>query len=172
MTNRRFLCMFLSLLAMNAGVLAYSQEKAEDFESFLSQFTASASFQYARIKFPLASPIILLDDKEKEKTFPFTKEKWQLLDHEVFEVSRAYNDEADNYYTSKYIQDEPARKEFEAGYEESEVDLRVVFELIGGKWFVTDCYNSWYSFDLPAGELAEAIAQVKEENDLFLEQYP
>jgi len=34
-------------------------------------------------------------------------------------------------------------KIFEAGYEESEVDLRVEFELqADGKWYVVDCYTA------------------------------
>lgn len=172
MTDKQFLRMLLPLLAMNISLLSYSQERGEEFESFLSRFTSSASFQYSRVRFPLTSPIILLDSNEKEKSFPFTKNEWQLLDSDVFVVDRSYHDEAENYYVSKYIQDDPKRKEFEAGYEESEIDLRVVFELIGDKWFVTDCYNGWYSFDLPAEELSETIALVKEENDLFIEQYP
>ena len=166
------MCLFLSIFIASTGLSLYAQEKTEDFESFLSQFTGSATFQYSRIKFPLANPIILLGDNEKEVSFPFTKEKWQLLDSDVFVVNRAYAEEAENFYVSKYVQDEPERKEFEAGYEESEVDLRVVFELINGEWFVTDCYNSWYSFDLPADDLEETVLLVKEENDLFIEHYP
>ena len=37
-------------------------------------------------------------------------------------------------YVSKFTVNEPTHKEFEAGYEESEVDLRVIFDLIDGKW--------------------------------------
>ena len=56
----------------------------EEFKSFLDKFTSSAAFQYTRIKFPLKTPITLFeDDGETEKTFPFTKEKWPLLDSET-----------------------------------------------------------------------------------------
>ena len=40
----------------------------------------------------------------------------------------------------------------EAGYEESEIDLRVEFEQAAdGKWYVVDCYTGWYGYDLPIG---------------------
>ena len=67
---------------------------------------------------------------------------------------------------------EPAHKVFEAGYEESEIDLRVEFELIGDKWYVTDCYTGWYGFDLPISELKETIQQVQEDNKTFKEIHP
>ena len=61
----------------------------EDFKIFLQKFTSSASFQYSRIKFPLKSPIILLkDDGETEQTFPFTRDKWALLDSETLREGR------------------------------------------------------------------------------------
>ena len=68
---------------------------------------------------------------------------------------------------------EPKHKIFEAGYEESEVDLRVEFELQSdGKWYVVDCYTGWYGYDLPIGELKQTIQNVKEENAAFKEIHP
>lgn len=75
-------------------------------------------------------------------------------------------------YISHFTVDEPAHKEFEAGYDESEPSLRVVFELTDGKWYVTDCYNDWYNFDLPISELEETIQAVQEENKAFEELHP
>lgn len=144
----------------------------EDFHSFLQKFTGSAAFQMTRIKFPLKTPITLLtDDGNSEKTFPFTKEKWPLLDAETLKEEKITQDEG-GVYVSKFTVNEPKRKEFEAGFEESEIDLRVEFELIDGKWYVTDCYTAWYSFDLPISELKETIQQVQEENKEFIEQHP
>ena len=58
-------------------------------------------------------------------------------------------------------------------YEESEVDLRVEFELqADGKWYVVDCYTGWYGYDLPIGELKQTIQNVKEENTTFKEIHP
>ena len=58
-------------------------------------------------------------------------------------------------------------------YEESEVDLRVEFELqADGKWYVVDCYTGWYGYDLPIGELKQTIQNVKEENAAFEEVHP
>lgn len=144
----------------------------DDFKAFLEKFTSSAAFQYTCIKFPLKSPIILLeDDGETEKSFAFTKEKWPLLDVETLKEERIVQDEG-GVYVSRFTVNEPKLKEFEAGYEESELDLRVVFEQIDGQWFVTDCYTVWYGGDLPISELKETIQQVQEENKAFEETYP
>ncbi|WP_071147905.1 DUF4348 domain-containing protein [Bacteroides ihuae] len=143
-----------------------------DFQSFLAKFTSSAAFQYTRVKFPLKTPVTLMsDDGNSEKTFPFTKEKWPLLDGETLKEERITQEEG-GVYVSKFVVDQPTHKEFEAGYDESEVDLRVVFDLIDGNWFVTDCYTAWYSFDLPIAELKATIQQVQEENKAFQEIHP
>lgn len=145
----------------------------EDFKSFLEKFTGSASFQYTRVKFPLKTPIVLLeDDEETERTFPFTREKWPLLDSETMKEERITREES-GIYVSKFTVDEPKRKVFEAGYEESEIELRVEFEMAtDGKWYVTDCYTGWYGYDLPINELQQTIQQVKEENAIFKELHP
>lgn len=156
------------LLICNYSV---AQESDTDFNSFLENFTNSASFQYSRVKFPMESPIILMDDNGDEKTYPFTREKWPLLESDMFKEERVVQEEG-GVYIAKFVLDNPDRKEFEAGYEESDLDLRVVFELIDGKWYVTDCYNAWYSFDLPLNEFEEALKQVQEQNEFFTEQYP
>ena len=77
-------------------------QSGEDFKSFLDKFTSSAAFQYTRIKFPLKTPITLLaDDGETEKTFPFTKEKWPLLDSETMKEERIEQEEG-GIYVSKF----------------------------------------------------------------------
>jgi len=159
------LCFFSATSVLRA------QTTTEDFKTFLNKFTTSASFQYERIKFPLENSIVLLTDDGNEKEFPFTKEKWPLLDSDSFKEGRVAFEEGD-VYIAKFILNEPDKKEFEAGYEESDIDLRVVFQLIDGKWFVTDCYNGWYSFDLPVDELNETIKEVQEVNKGFQKQYP
>lgn len=156
---------------MSDRVQRVDQSVDTSFESFLDKFTTSAAFQYSRIKFPLESPIVLLDDNGNEKSYSFTKEKWPLLGADWFVVQRAQQEEG-GVYIVQYAVDEPAHKEFEAGFEDGELDLRIVFNLIEDKWYVTDCYNAWYSFDLPNSELQDAVRQVKEENAVFEEQYP
>lgn len=144
----------------------------EDFRTFLRKFTSSASFQYSRIQFPLKSPIVLLEeDGEKEQTFPFTRDKWALLGEDAFKEEHITEEEGGTYI-SHFTVDTAERKEFEAGYEESESSLRVVFELIGGKWYLTDCYTDWYNFDLPINELPETISTIAEENKAFEEMHP
>ncbi len=187
MSTKRFVfCLFITVLLTGVSLYSYgicSNSKAggttvmtqegEDFNSFLNKFTSSAVFQYTRIKFPLKTPITLLaDDGETEKTFPFTKEKWPLLDSEMLKEERITQDEG-GVYVSKFTLNEPKYKVFEAGYEESEVDLRVEFELkTDGKWYVVDCYTGWYGYDLPIDELKQTIQHVQEENAAFKELHP
>ena len=162
----------LSLTGSNTYALQTSPSHGEDFQAFLVQFTNSATFQLSRIKFPLKSPIILLsNDGETEKSFPFTKDKWPLLEEGAFNVERM-EDEDGSVYITHYTTDEPTKKVFEAGFEESEIDMRVEFVLIDGKWFVVDGYTGWYGFDLPAEELKEAVKQVQEDNQIFKELHP
>lgn len=150
-----------------------AMQNGEDFKTFLQKFTSSAAFQYTRVKFPLKTPITLLeDDEETERTFPFTKEKWPLLDSETLTEERIEQEEG-GIYVSKFTQNEAKRKVFEAGYEESEPDLRVEFELLAdGKWYVVDCYTGWYGYDLPIGELQQTIRNVAEENAAFKQLHP
>ena len=141
-------CLFAALMLTTLNGLAAEEE---DFKTFLQKFTSSASFQYSRIKFPLKSPIALLkDDGETEQTFPFTREKWALLDEETLKEGRTTEEEGGTYI-SHFTVNEPAHKEFEAG---------------------TDCYNDWYNFDLPINELEETIQAVQEENKAFEELHP
>lgn len=142
--------------------------KQESFKTFLEKFASSATFQYSRIKFPLKTSITLMtDDGNSEETFPFTKDKWPLLDSETLREERITQDEG-GVYVSKFVLNEPKHKIFEAGYEESEIDLRVEFEqLPDGKWYVVDCYTGWYGYDLPISELKQTIEQVAEENAAF-----
>ncbi|MDO4162900.1 MAG: DUF4348 domain-containing protein [Bacteroides sp.] len=162
------LCLCATLVLSSFGSLSAE----EDFKTFLHKFTTSASFQYSRIKFPLQSPITLLkDDGETEQTFPFTREKWPLLDEETLREGRITEEEG-GIYVSRFVVDEPAHKEFEAGYDESEPSLRVVFDLLDGHWYVTDCYNDWFNFDLPIGELEETLSTIAEENKAFEDLHP
>ena len=185
MRAKKFACclMVMSLLAgisfiscgnsSRAKVESEAAQTREDFKSFLDKFTSSAAFQYTRVKFPLKTPVTLLaDDGETEKTFPFTKEKWPLLDSETLKEERITQEEG-GIYVSKFTLNEPAHKVFEAGYEESEIDLRVEFELLpDGKWYVVDCYTGWYGYDLPIAELKQTIQHVQEENAAFKELHP
>lgn len=120
----------------------------------------------------MKTPITLLaDDGETEKTFPFTKEKWPLLDSETMKEERIAQEEG-GIYVSKFTLNEPDRKVFEAGYEESEVDLRVEFQLLPDGKVCSRLLYRWYGYDLPIAELKQTIQQVKEENAAFKEIHP
>lgn len=182
-TKKFVCCLFAAMLLAAASFVSYGNgseagggavvQSGEDFKSFLEKFTSSAAFQYTRVRFPLKTPIVLLaDDGETEKTFPFTKEKWPLLDGETLKEERIEREEG-GVYISGFTLDGPKHKVFEAGYEESEMDLRVEFELApDGKWYVVDCYTAWYGFDLPADELEQTVRLVAEENAAFKELHP
>ena len=166
MRAKKFACclMVMSLLAgisfiscgnsSRAKVESEAAQTGEDFKSFLDKFTSSAAFQYTRVKFPLKTPVTLLaDDGETEKTFPFTKEKWPLLDSETLKEERITQEEG-GVYVSKFTLNEPAHKVFD------------------GKWYVVDCYTGWYGYDLPIAELKQTIQHVQEENAAFKELHP
>ena len=165
--------MTLSLLLVLCFSMNHiSAQTSESFDEFLTKFTTSAKYQYSRVKFPLKNPIVLLaDDGETEKSFPFTKDKWALLSSDMLTEERI--DQGDgSVYVAKYIVMEPTKRVFEAGFEESECDLHVEFALIDGKWYAVDCYIGWYAFDLPAEDLNEAVKHVQEENAAFKELFP
>jgi len=169
--NSLVVCLlFLSLFTNIQHAKATQGE--EDFNIFLKKFTTSAAFQYSRIKFPLKTDIVLsVGDGENEKSFPFTKKEWPLLDEEAF-VEERNEVEGEGVYISKFTVKEPTHMEFEAGYEESELDLRVSFDLINGKWFLTDCYTGWYNFNVLASELRKTVLEVQIENKEFIKQNP
>ncbi len=169
--NSLIICfLFLSLFANILSVTA--APAAEDFNLFLKKFTNSAAFQYSRIKFPLKTDIVLsLGEGEGEKSFPFTKNEWPLLDEETFVEERNVV-EGEGVYVSKFTVKNPTHVEFEAGYEESELDLRVCFDLVNGKWFLTDCLTGWYNFSVLANELRKTVIEVQAENKEFIEQHP
>lgn len=163
---------YMLFLLLFANSISLAAQNTEDFKKFLNKFTSSASFQYSRIKFPLKSPISLsAGDDENEKTFPFTKKEWPLLDDETFEEDRS-EVENEGVFVSKFTVMKPTHVEFESGYEESELDLRVSFDLIDGKWYLTDCYNSWYNFEVLATELSKVIKEVQAENRKFIKLHP
>lgn len=123
MRAKKFVCCLLAMMLL-AGVSFIScgnsskakadseltTQDGEDFKSFLDKFTSSAAFQYTRIKFPLKTPITLLaDDGETEKTFPFTREKWPLLDSETMKEERITQEEG-GIYVSKFTLNEPKHK--------------------------------------------------------------
>lgn len=144
----------------------------EDFGAFLKQFTSSASFQMERIQFPLKSSIVLYNEVEdRDEQIPFTKELWPLVGEEIFKVGRTPLDEG-GVYLSHFKVDTKNKKVFEAGLEESELDLKIEFNRINGKWYVVDCYTAWYDFSLPFEEFPAVKQQVEEENKSFREDHP
>lgn len=173
--TRLFVVFLLTALLFHcnsSAAITSLQGGDKDFASFIKHFTESAAFQYSRIKFPLKTPITLMaDDGKSEKTFAFTKEKWPLLSSELMKEK---NESSPNggTYIAKFIIDNPTHKEFQAGYEDSEIDLKVVFDLIDDKWFVTDCYTGWYNFELSIGEFKEAVRHVQVENATFSKVHP
>lgn len=165
----RYFCALSALFLLSA---LNGLQAAEEFGKFLERFVSSASFQYERVRFPLKSSIVLLkDDGETEVTFPFTREKWPLLSADDLKEGR-FDDEEGGVYIARFTSNDAAYKVFEAGYEESEFSLRVVFELIDGLWYVTDCYTDWYNCELPVDELEETVSQVQEVNRDFEAEHP
>ncbi len=170
--KKNYLVIGLLLMSLFTNILPLRAAQEENFSVFLHKFTTSAAFQYSRIKFPLKSNIVLsAGDGENEKNFPFTKKEWPLLDEKTFKEER-HEMQGEGVYVSKFTIKEPTHVEFEAGYEESELDLRVRFDLIDDKWFLTDCYTAWYNFSILATEFRQTVLEVQAENKKFVMQHP
>ena len=74
MKKSRLSLVFFLFVLFGYCSLAVAQEQPDaSFDSFLKKFTSSAEFQFSRIKFPLATPIFLMDENENEKEVPFTE---------------------------------------------------------------------------------------------------
>ena len=107
-------CLFAVLMLTTTN--GHAAAANEDFQAFLKKFTSSASFQYSRIKFPLKTPIALLEeDGETEKVFPFTREKWALLGEDAFKEERI-TDEEGGVYVSRFTVNNPKHKEFNSDF--------------------------------------------------------
>lgn len=161
----------LSLVLLIGGTLnIFAQnEPDKDFESFLTQFTSSAEFQFSRIKFPLNSPIILLDVDGNEQETPFSADLWPLLEVKDFTIGK-YETE-DGLFFGRYAIKEKEQVVFEAGMEESELDLIIHFDLVDGKWYVTDCYTGWYG-SLPIEDFDPVVYEVQQRNAEFAKNNP
>ena len=94
-------CLLTSSVAMSHAATTQS----EPFPSFINQFGQSAKFQLTRIKFPLKSPIVLLaDDGETEKSFPFTQDMWPLLEEDALKAERIEQEDG-SVYVSHFVVD-------------------------------------------------------------------
>ena len=60
--------------------------------------------------------------------------------------------------------------EFEAGLEESELDLSVIFDLIDGKWYVTDCFHGIYG-GIPVDDFDATVYEVQQKNEQFIKKW-
>lgn len=171
MKKSRLAVIFFLFAVLGYCSLATAQEQPDaSFDSFLKKFTSSAEFQLSRIKFPLATPIFLIDENENEKEVPFTEAEWPLLTAKDFEVSKIST--TDGVYFGRFAVKEKDHVEYEAGLEESELDLNVIFDLIDGKWYVTDCYNGIVYGAVPVGEFDATVYEVQQKNEKFMKKHP
>lgn len=151
--------------------LAAAQDQPDaDFDSFLKKFTSSAEFQCSRVKFPLATPIFVIDENENEKEMPFTEAEWPLLTAKELEVCKINT--TDGVYFGRFAVKDKDHVEFEAGLEESELDLSITFDLIDGKWYVTDCYNGLAYGSVSASEFDATVYEVQQKNEEFIKKHP
>lgn len=170
--NRKRIYLYVLSLVLMSFITLNTYAKNEDFNTFIKHFVTSAEFQYSRVKFPLKSPIVIVSDSlQKEILVPFTKDKWPLIDSTVIVEDRVEELEG-GVFVSEYIVNEPDKKVFRAGYEESEFELYLVFNLIDQKWYVVDCYTAWFAFLSSLEELNEVLKELRSENALYVECFP
>ena len=171
MKKSRLSVVFFFFAVLGFCSLATAQEQSgENFDSFLKKFTSSAEFQLSRIKFPLATPIFLIDEDETEKEVPFAEAEWPLLSAKDLEVSKITT--TDGVYFGRFAVKEKDHVEYESGLEESELDLNVIFDLIDGKWYVTDCYNGIVYGAVSVGEFDATVYEVQQKNEKFMKKHP
>ena len=154
------LSLFLLMQAVNLSAVMAQDEPDASFDAFLKKFTSSAEFQYSRVKFPVATPIFLITANGDEQEVPFTQEEWPLLGDK--ELKEFRQETQDGVYFRHFTVRDKDHVEFEAGLEESELDLSVIFDLIDGKWYVTDCFNGIYgeTFKIPEPYIPKAGARI------------
>ena len=165
---RKFI-LVIGLLAGNIFMLLSQNQADKDFDSFLEQFVSSAEFQYSRVRFPLETPIILVGEDGVEQEFPFTMEEWPLLTAEDLKIFKKVTPEGT--FFGSFSPKNKDHIEYESGLEESELDLSVIFDLVDGKWYVTDCFNSCYANATP-DNIDGIIYEVQQTNREFMEKYP
>ncbi len=161
--------LFLLFQVVNLSSVAAQQEPDAGFDAFLKKFTSSAGFQLSRVKFPVATPIFLVDENGNEQEVPFTEEAWALLGEE--DVKEFRRDTQDGVYFGRFAVKDKDHVEFEAGLEESELDLSITFDLIDGQWYVTDCFNGIYG-GVPIADFDATVYEVQQKNEQFAEQHP
>ncbi len=165
---------FLSVLPLWIFILLSSpvlaqEEPDKDFDSFLKKFTANAEFQYSRVRFPLKTPIYLLKEDDTEEEVPFAEGEWVLLGAD--DLKEYKKTTSHGILFGQFSVKEENHVEYEAGLEESELDLSVVFDRIDGKWYVTDCYNSWYG-EATTENFDATVYEAQQKNQEFIEKHP
>lgn len=168
-TDKLFLSLFL-FLVVGYFTPTFAQEPADkDFDSFLKKFTTSAEFQYSRVRFPLTTPIFLVNDDGSEQEMPFTMDEWPLLSAEDLKARKQQTQ--DGVYFGHFTVKDADHVEFEAGLEESELDLSISFDLVDGKWYVTDCFSGWYGSVSPQ-DFDSTVYEVQQKNREFEQKNP
>ncbi|MDD2633988.1 MAG: hypothetical protein PHW82_00650 [Bacteroidales bacterium] len=97
----------------------------ETFLEFYEEFVADENFQLERVKFPVVGSKVL-DYEEQEE---WTSENWEML-LDVNEVDQ-------NVFTVEIVEDEN-RIEHTIYIPNSGFGVYYAFELIGGKWYLTE----------------------------------
>lgn len=161
--------LFLLFQVVNLSSVAAQQEPDAGFDAFLKKFTSSAGFQLSRVKFPVTTPIFLVDENGNEQEVPFTQEEWALLGEE--DVKEFRRNTQDGVYFGRFAVKDKEHVVFEAGLEESELDLSITFDLIDGQWYVTDCFNGIYG-GVPIADFDATVYEVQQKNEQFADQHP
>lgn len=140
----------------------------EPFPQFMDSFLCSASFQYGRVCFPLATPLLLYIDEE-EVHLPYTRERWLLIGRDYIDTTGR----TDGYFI-RYTEETAHRRMLTGGYPDSETLIELTFEYLDDdKWYVTDAYNDcYYSGVRTLADMEQAKRRIAEENRRFIALYP
>lgn len=168
--KKSFSAIFFYLFLVTGCFPLLAQDTPDsNFDTFIKRFTSSAEFQYSRINFPISTPIFLLKGDGEEVEVPFTKEEWPLLEEK--DLKECKLDTQDGIFFGRFTVKDKDHVEFESGLEESELDLSITFDLIDGKWMVTDCYSSWYG-GISVDDFDATVYEVQQRNEEFTKRHP
>ncbi|MEG1546569.1 MAG: DUF4348 domain-containing protein [Bacteroidaceae bacterium] len=172
MNNRSLslsLCLLLMMMFGSFSSVLAQDVPDTDFDSFLKKFTSGAEFQYSRVKFPIATPIFLIKANGDEQEAPFTMEEWPLLEAKDVRVFKQSTQ--DGVMFGRFTVKDKDHVEYEAGLEESELDLSITFDLIDGKWYVTDCFNGIYG-SVSTEEFDAVVYEIQQKNADYQKKHP
>ncbi len=128
-----------------------NQEEDKDLDTFIDKFCADKEFQLSRVKFPVGSHRYKMHENCSEESpsydvfenvciseIPMNSENWKFITKDLLSVYKPDKEGAFADWTEKT----ELSATFDIGWVESELLSRMKFYKIGGKWYLTEYFDS------------------------------